>query len=319
MDARTSSITDRLKSPVPLTSPHFQNESIDREPSTFTVLSSALKRSSKGEESQPSPTRSVEFQLPDEVKQVAETSAKAPKGRPVAATAAAAATAATTITRTKTSQRRNQRIKIEEVEPTIESTASNFSTQEPIVETPDQPPAPTTARKRLQEVSEDRLSASSPTPMASSSSRFKPSIVSVVITKKRKLTEAERDHNRRNWGNSFSGEETGTVVDDISNGATTNTFDHADIARQSSSSASSTTDIQWRSSRDMALDDDHEGGGARQRAERSVSGSSKSSRNRRQGTSTSSVIPTDDGNAMVVSASNGRRDTDHPIDIDNQG
>ncbi|KAF9362782.1 hypothetical protein BGX34_005509 [Mortierella sp. NVP85] len=280
MDTRTNPALDRHRFPT-------QVESMDKE-----LSSGVLNKDTRGDRSQGSP-RSVEFQLPEETVQA---SARVRKEK-------ASVTKKTDTKKREPSQRRSQRVKIEEDDQiTVSLSPDTDSTPVSSVSTHDQPSS--TVHKRSHHASEDGLSA--PTSRASSaSSRSKASNVSVVITKKRKLTDAERAYNRSNWGESFSED---TVAEDMPGDYTDNILDSTSITQESTHSTSSKADMTRQAtdtSRSALTDDDESGNTKPQIKGQSVSEPSGSHGNRRKGSSKSST------HVEVLRARASRTDVGH--------
>jgi hypothetical protein len=287
MDTRTNPALDRHRFPG-------QVESIDKE-----LSSGVLNKDSRGDKSQESP-RSVEFQLPEEAVQ---SSARVRKEK-------ASVTKKTDTKKREPSQRRSQRVKIEEDDQITASLSLDADyTLVSSVSTHDQPSS--SVHKRSHHASEDGLSA--PTSRTSSaSSRSKASNVSVVITKKRKLTDAERAYNRSNWGESFSED---TAAKDIPGDYTDNVLDSASITQESTHPTSSRADItkQATDTSRSALSDDDESGNTKPQIEgQVVSEPSGSLGNSRKGSSKSST------HVEVLRASASRTDMDHHTKVHHQ-
>lgn len=289
MDARTNIALDRLKSPLP------QVESIETGSTTSSAILSATKSNSKREGAQSS-LRSVEFNLPEKENVVVveeQSSAKVPSGKGSATKKSDG--------KKESSQRRNRRTKSDGTEDITESIAPDD--KELSVTTQDQPPS--IARKRSQEASGESESALS-SRSSSVLTKSKASGVSVVITKKRKLTKEERDHNRDNWGDSFN-EATDSAAEDVPMDRTTNNIlDLATTTRRSTSSVSSATEMSKKRASTKSLVSNDDGRDTQVTAEQHEPEPSKSSRTRRKETSTP-VAPTD------------RRDSATPSDGDVNG
>ncbi|KAG0353556.1 hypothetical protein BGZ54_002201, partial [Gamsiella multidivaricata] len=195
-DIRRVSFASRmLKSPATSSSVFQSNDSQDvgtLRPSTPTPAS-ALKRSSKGENSSP-PVRSVEFTLPEAL---AKDPTKVTEGNIV------------TKRKSQSSEpdvplKLNQEIEVEEPEPAVGSFTSNpsMSADSSSITTPIEASTRPSRKRRPAGRADTESSTSS---ASSISSRQAKSLnVSVVITKKRKLTKEERALNRKNWGKTYT-------------------------------------------------------------------------------------------------------------------
>ncbi|KAI7825381.1 hypothetical protein BC939DRAFT_129220 [Gamsiella multidivaricata] len=204
-DIRRVSFASRmLKSPATSSSVFQSNDSQDvgtLRPSTPTPAS-ALKRSSKGENSSP-PVRSVEFTLPEAL---AKDPTKVTEGNIV------------TKRKSQSSEpdvplKLNQEIEVEEPEPAVGSFTSNpsMSADSSSITTPIEASTRPSRKRRPAGRADTESSTSS---ASSISSRQAKSLnVSVVITKKRKLTKEERALNRKNWGKTYTQDtEVGSIV-----------------------------------------------------------------------------------------------------------